>query len=71
MMASVDQTREHDQVKTEIETRQYCALVKVWVWAEDAKHAEKVAEEEMHYLSKLDSPVAGFSVVEVNEDGEV
>lgn len=55
----------------EVETKQYCALVKVWVWAEDAKHAEKVAEEEMHYLSKLDSPVAGFAVVEVNEDGEV
>jgi len=55
----------------EVETRQYCALVKVWVWAEDAKHAEKIAEEEMNFLMGVDNPVAGFAVVEVNEDGEV
>jgi hypothetical protein len=53
------------------ETRQYCALVKVWVWAEDAKHAEQIAEEEMNFLTRVDNPVAGFAVVEVNEDGEV
>lgn len=58
-------------METEIETRQYCALVKVWVWAENAKHAEKVAIDDMNYLCGLDTPIAGFAVVEVNEDGEV
>ena len=64
----------------EVETRQYCALVKVWVWAEDAKLAERVAVNSMNYLCGVDSlnatrrsdaPVAGFAVVEINEDGEV
>lgn len=58
-------------MNTEMETRQYCALVKVWVWAEDAKHAEKVAVNCMNYLCGSDAPIAGFAVVEVNEDGEV
>ena len=55
----------------EVETRQYCALVKVWVWAEDAKRAEKVAVNCMNYLCGSDAPIAGFAVVEINEDGEV
>ena len=58
-------------MNTEVETRQYCALVKMWVWAEDTKHAEKIAEEEMNFLTGVDNPVVGFAVVEVNEDGEV
>jgi len=56
---------------SEVETKQYCALIKMWVWAEDAKHAEKVADEEMKFLVGVDNPVAGYAVVEVNEDGEV
>lgn len=63
----------------EVETKQYCALVKVWVWAKDTKHAEKVVQHEVEYLMSdehvrlggVDYPVAGFAVVEVNEDGEV
>ena len=55
----------------EVETRQYCALIKVWVWAEDAKHAEEIADGEMKFLVGVDNPVAGYAVVEVNEDGEV
>jgi hypothetical protein len=55
----------------EVETKQYCVTVKVWVWAEDAKRAEKVAVNSMNYLCGSDAPIAGFDVVEVNEDREV
>lgn len=54
----------------EVETKQYCVTVKVWVWAEDAKHAMQIAADDMNYLCGLDTPIAGFDVVEVNEDKE-
>ena len=57
-------------MNTEVETKQYCVVLKVWTWAENAKHAEDVAQEEMTYLAKCDNPIAGFAVVESYEDGE-
>lgn len=54
----------------EVETKQYCVTVKVWVWAEDAKLAEKVAVNSMNYLCGSDAPIAGFDVETVREDKE-
>lgn len=54
----------------EVETKQYCVTVKVWVWAEDAKLAEKVAVNSMNYLCGSDAPIAGFDVETVKEDKE-
>ena len=48
------------------EAKKYCVLVKVWVWADDVKHAENIAETEINFY-----PAAGYAVVEVKEDEEV
>lgn len=55
----------------EVETRQYCVAVKVWVWAEDAKRAQKIAVMSMNYLCGTDAPIAGFDVGEAKENEEV
>jgi|APGre2960657373_1045057.scaffolds.fasta_scaffold185762_3 hypothetical protein len=55
----------------EVETKQYCVTVKVWVWAENLTDAEKVVIDDMNYLCGLDTPIAGFGVDNVSEDTEV
>lgn len=55
----------------EVETKQYCVAVKVWVWAEDANHAKQIAIDDMNYLCGLDTPIAGFDIGEAKEDQEV
>jgi len=57
-------------METEVETKQYCVTVNVWVWADDVTHAEKTVEEELDFLHRLDNPVSGFAVIEANEDQE-
>lgn len=57
-------------MNTEVETKQYCVTVNVWVWADDEAHAEKVTEEEMNFLTGVDNPVAGFCVIKAVEDKE-
>lgn len=56
---------------SEVETKQYCVTVKVWVWAEDAIDAEELVKDDLKYLCGLDTPVAGFSVKKTEEDLEV
>lgn len=53
-----------------VETKQYCVTVKVWVWAEDAKHAEDLVFNEMDYLIGVDNSLNGFEMGEVQEDKE-
>jgi len=53
----------------EIETRQYCVTVKVWVWAENAEHAYNIARYVMR--CHLDQDVAGYEIGNVSEDTEV
>lgn len=55
---------------SEVKTKQYCVPVKVWVLAENAKHAEKVAVNSMNYLCGSDAPIAGFDIGEVKEGQE-
>lgn len=55
----------------EVETKQYCVAVKVWVWAENAEHAEDIVEGEMGFLIGVDNPVAGYEIGEAKEDQEV
>ena len=55
----------------EVETKQYCVTVKVWVWAENAEHAEDIVEGEMDFLVGVDNPVAGYMIGEAKEDQEV
>lgn len=52
------------------ETKQYCVKVKVWVWADNAKHAEDIVIDQMEYLLGVDAPVNGFEVGEAHEDKE-
>jgi hypothetical protein len=55
----------------EVETRQYCVAVKVWVWAENQTDAKELVIDDMNYLCGLDTPIAGFDVGNVSEDTEV
>lgn len=55
----------------EVETRQYCVPVKVWVWAENPERAEEIVFDQMEYLLGADAPVNGFEVSQANEDKEV
>lgn len=54
----------------EVETKQYCVTVKVWVWAENANRAEDIVFDEMEYLVGADTPVRGFEVGQATEDKE-
>lgn len=54
----------------EVETKQYCVTVKVWVWAENANRAEDIVFDEMEYLVGADTPVSGFEVGQAAEDKE-
>ena len=55
----------------EVETKQYCVTVKVWVWAENQTDAKELVIDDMNYLCGLDTPIAGFDVGNVSEDTEV
>ena len=61
----------NDDMNIEVEPRQYCVTVKVWVWALDADHAKQIATDDMNYLCGLDTPIAGFDVVTAEEDKEI
>ena len=49
------------------ETKQYCATIKVWMWAFNENHANRMAED----LAKNQLDVAGYEIVELKEDKEV
>ena len=57
-------------METEVETKQYCVTVNLWVWADDEAHAEKTVEGELDFLHRLDNPVSGFCVIKAVEDKE-
>ena len=53
----------------EVETRQYCVAVKVWVWASDKDHALDITRYVMR--CHLDQDVAGYEIGNIKEDQEV
>lgn len=55
----------------EVETKQYCVAVKVWVRAESAEHAEDIVFDELDYMIGTDKPINGCEVGEAKEDEEL
>ena len=46
----------------EVETKQYCVAVEVWVFADNADHAEDIVREEMDWLISVENPICGARV---------
>jgi hypothetical protein len=61
----------NDDMNIEVEPRQYCVTVKVWVWALEPQHAEDIVSDEMKFLTGVDNPIAGFEVGQAEEDKEI
>ena len=66
-----DEDDEAKEPSLEAETKQFCVMVKVWVWAENETDAKELVSDDMSFLCTADTPVAGFDVVSVAEDKEI
>lgn len=69
-VTTINNCLQRESAMDEVETKQYCVTVKVWVWAEDANRAEDIVFDEMEYLVGADTPVRGFEVGQAAEDKE-